>query len=173
MDDLRHAVAVKGFRYTQLDNGRPMSPVAFLFSRSAIRRYSRIIVSALLLVVLLTLGFHPIRFEHFYYYRHNFNNNSTMVTPAPLVVHELPSLPLAASSGDRAQVGWSQNAYASYATSVEYLCNAPMLFARLKELGTNASSALIYPEIWSENDESTMGHMLNKAKYVYGVHLEP
>jgi hypothetical protein len=104
---------VKGFRDTQLDNGGPRSAVAFLFSRSAIRRYSRIIVSALLLVVLLTLDFHLIRFEHFYYYRHSFNNNSTTVTPASLVVHELPPLPLAASSSDRAQVDWSQNVYAT------------------------------------------------------------
>ncbi|KUJ13237.1 nucleotide-diphospho-sugar transferase [Mollisia scopiformis] len=72
-------------------------------------------------------------------------------------------------------VDWSQFAYALYATNVEYLCNAVMLFESLHRLGTRAERLLMYPETYSllDTSGSVETTLLLKARDEYSVKLQP
>lgn len=73
-----------------------------------------------------------------------------------------------------ADVNWSQYAYALYATDVEYLCNALMIFESLQQLGSKADRLLLYSDSLDTGDEETgEGRLLAKARDKLGVNLKP
>jgi len=46
-------------------------------------------------------------------------------------------------------IDWSKFAYTQYATNVEYLCNAVMIFETLHRMGSKADRLLLYPNKYS------------------------
>lgn len=73
-------------------------------------------------------------------------------------------------------VDWSKFAYAQYATSSAYLCNAIMVFEALHRLGSRAERVLFYPEEWDTSVDSEVdrdSQLLQMAEEKYNVHITP
>lgn len=69
---------------------------------------------------------------------------------------------------------WTQYAYALYATDIEYLCNAVMIFDSLELYGSKADRLLLYADTLDISDEGTReGRLLAKARDELGVNLQP
>lgn len=69
---------------------------------------------------------------------------------------------------------WTQYAYALYATDVEYLCNAVMIFDSLEMYGSRADRLLLYADALGISDKDTQeGMLLAKARDELGVKMQP
>lgn len=68
---------------------------------------------------------------------------------------------------------WTRYAYALYATDVEYLCNAVMIFDSLELYGSRADRLLLYADTLDVSDEGAReGRLLAKARDELGVKLQ-
>ncbi|KAK0100800.1 N-acetylglucosaminyltransferase [Cadophora gregata] len=78
------------------------------------------------------------------------------------------------SSHSGVDVDWSKFAYTQYATNVDYLCNAVMIFETLHRLGSKADRLLLYPNKYSL--DVTLGtvesRLLVKARDEFNVTLK-
>lgn len=69
---------------------------------------------------------------------------------------------------------WRKYAYSLYATDIECLCNAVMIFDDLRQYGSKAERLLLYADTLDINDgESREGRLLAKARDELGVKLQP
>ncbi|KAF2669713.1 nucleotide-diphospho-sugar transferase [Microthyrium microscopicum] len=80
---------------------------------------------------------------------------------------------LSGSSRNSTKVDWSRLAYSQYATDVQSLCNALMVFESLHRLKSKAARVLLYPREWVKNPDPIAVRMLKDASKKYGVTLEP
>ncbi|KAH7357064.1 alphaN-acetylglucosamine transferase [Rhexocercosporidium sp. MPI-PUGE-AT-0058] len=71
-------------------------------------------------------------------------------------------------------VDWSKFAYTQYATNLEYLCNAIMIFETLHRLGSKADRLLLYPNKYSLDVSlgTTESRLLLKARDEFNVTLK-
>lgn len=176
------------FRFTHLDDSRarrPSSPASFLLSRSAWRRYGRIAISLVVVVALIALGSQLLGLEALRLTHENGISQAILVDAVPPYQHKHTPPPLPKPVWEDLEdesptvlsygvgIDWSKQAYATYATSGDYLCNALMLFARLVELKTKARKVLIHPNDWIIEDDSAIARMLRKARDDYGAALHP
>lgn len=72
-----------------------------------------------------------------------------------------------------ADVDWSQFAYSLYATDVEYLCSAVVVFASLQQYNSRADRLLLYADTMSLDENSEEGKLLLRARDDLGVKLQP
>lgn len=85
-----------------------------------------------------------------------------------------PVVPDGLDSESGADLDWSQYAYALYATDIEYLCNAVMIFDSLVTYGSKADRLLLYADTIDISDEGTReGRLLANARDELGVILKP
>lgn len=72
-----------------------------------------------------------------------------------------------------AEVDWSQFAYSLYATDVEYLCSALIIFASLQQFGSRADRLLLHADTMSLDADTVEGRLLSRARDDFGVKLRP
>ncbi|KAF4629827.1 hypothetical protein G7Y89_g8312 [Cudoniella acicularis] len=89
------------------------------------------------------------------------------------VYNSPPVIPPDLREVDTTSVDWGKFAYTTYATNVEYLCNAVMIFESLSKLGSRASRLMIYDEKWSVEGSGKEGELLRRARDQYAVKLAP
>ncbi|CZT13039.1 hypothetical protein WAI453_005898 [Rhynchosporium graminicola] len=72
------------------------------------------------------------------------------------------------------RVNWSKVAYVQYATDLEYLCNAVMIFETLHSLESKPDRLLLYPSRYSldASSETTETRLLLKARDEFNVTLK-
>ncbi|RDL38128.1 uncharacterized protein BP5553_05561 [Venustampulla echinocandica] len=75
-------------------------------------------------------------------------------------------------------IDWKTNAYATYVTGGEYLCNAVMIFESLARMESKAARLLLYPNTAEFSLSNGVGleenrRLLVKARDEYGVNLVP
>ncbi|TGZ78207.1 nucleotide-diphospho-sugar transferase [Ascodesmis nigricans] len=74
------------------------------------------------------------------------------------------------------KVDWARFAYVQYATALDHVCNALMIFASLTKTPSLADKVLLYPEEWSTDPakgDSDTARLLVQMRDQYGVKLQP
>lgn len=180
------------FRPPHFERGRRRlrSPSSTMLSRSICKRYGRVVISLLLITMVIVAAsqlssLEAIPFGH--QHEHEISE-AIVIAKQPDMLASAYAAPLPKPTWENqpdeegtplsqpqisGEIDWSKQAYATYATDVEYLCNALMMFARLIELNTLASKVLIFPIYWQIEDNNGLGRMLRQARDEYEVVLNP
>ncbi|KAH6668874.1 glycosyltransferase family 8 protein [Halenospora varia] len=93
----------------------------------------------------------------------------------PKCLYDPPLIPLTHDEAILNTVDWTPYAYATYATDIEYLCNAVMLFESISkfESPSPAGRILMYAENWRVEGQGKAGELLRKARDEFWVELVP